>query len=222
MNREKNAKTGALIAVVALVVVVVVAWFAYSALSPSASGQVGSAAASATTGQVGGAAASASSSQAGSTAASGSSTQAGAASEWGNSVLTQLTIDDSDGNPTTLESLAAGKVTVINVWATWCPYCVDEMQDFQGFYDKYGDRIQFVMLDSADDAGEVSKAHDYIEEHGFTFPVFYDTSWSAQLCFRVSAYPTTIVLDPNGKVLSNRAGRIATESFDEMLAGLVA
>lgn len=207
MDRGKSSKAGAVIAVIALVVVVAGAYFAYSALS-GAAGPTGSASPSSAASQAGNAAVSASSSQAGSTGA------------WSDRAFASLTMLDADGNPVMMEEAANGRPTVVNVWATWCPYCIDEMQDFQALYDKYGDRIQFVMLDAADRTSELSKAQDFVKEQGFTFPVFYDVNWEVQRFFGIRGLPATIVIDGNGEVVYSKAGRIVAASLDEVLAGL--
>ena len=205
MDQAKKSKAGAVIAVIALVVVIAGAWFAYSALSPAAS-QAGSASASSAAGQAGVAA---------------SSGQANVGGKWSDSALASLTVADANGDSVTLETAASGKPVVINVWATWCPYCIDEMQDFQALYDKYADRVQFVMLDSANSSSEVAKAQDFVKEQGFSFPVFYDLNWEVQRFFGVRGLPTTIVIDAGGEVVSSRSGRIVATSLDEALASLV-
>ena len=207
MDRGKNSKTGAVIAVIALVVVVAGAYFAYSALS-GASDQTGSAISSPAA------------SQAGNAAVSGSSSQAGSTGAWSNRAFASLMILDAEGNPVTMEEAANGRPSVVNVWATWCPYCIDEMQDFQALYDKYGDRIQFVMLDAADRVHELEQAQDFVKEQGFTFPVFYDANWEVQRFFGVRGLPATIVIDANGEVVSGKSGRIVATALDEALAGL--
>ena len=201
MEESRKSARGAVVAIVALVVVVAAAWFGYAAVSAAATGQ-GSEQAAAGEG--------------------GARAGATAAVRWDNPALSSVTITDADGYPITMDTLAGGKVTVVNVWATWCPFCIDEMQDYQGLYDKYGDRMQFVMIDSAESANEIAAAYDYIEENGFTFPVFFDTGRELQEFFSVAAYPTTIVIAADGEVLSNKPGRIVTASFDETLASLLA
>lgn len=199
MEQRRNSKLVVVIALVALVVVVAGALLAYNAAAAGGPAKPDASAASQSA-----------------SAASASSTSA----QGGSSAYAFVTVSDPEGAPVTLEELSKDKVTVVNVWATWCPYCVDEMRDFQALYDKYGDKVQFVMLDSADSASEVSDAREYVAEQGFTFPVFYDDSWAVQVFFNVTAYPTTIVIDADGTVLSNRPGRIDTASFEEALASL--
>ena len=106
------------------------------------------------------------------------------------------TVEDGRGDTFMLSSLVAGKPAVINYWATWCPYCIDEMPDYQQLYERYGADIAFVMLDVADGQREtITKGASYISEHGYTFPVYYATTRSALDAFGVTAYPTSVVID---------------------------
>lgn len=236
MEQRGNSRLVVIVALIALVAVVAGALFAYNAVSAGASAKPASASgksevAASQQGEAGAgvsaasqqgesASPSAASQQGESAGPSAASQQAEAVADAleGDSAYSLLTISDSEGSPVTLGDLAEGKVTVVNVWATWCPYCVDEMQDFQLLYDKYGEKVQFVMLDSADSAREVSDSRDYVADQGFTFPVFFDDGWKVQTFFNVAAYPTTIVIDADGSLLSNRPGRINASSLDAMLA----
>ena len=210
MNEEKKSKAGAIVAVVALVVIVAAAAIAYTAF--------GSGSATSSSSSVLGASASSSASTASS---SGSASPASGSGHWDAPDIAALPVTDQDGNETTLGAVGDGRVTVINVWATWCPYCVDEMQDFQRLYDKYGSDVQFVMLDAANSSREVAQAHDYVEEQDFTFPVYYDMSGKVQRYFAVRGYPTTIVIGADGQILANNAGRINAQSFDKGLSSLL-
>ena len=151
----------------------------------------------------------------------GASTESAASSlEAGNPQLSDIVVADSEGYDITFGALYEGKPMVVNLWATWCPYCVDEMADFQDLHDRYGDKVQFVMLNTASPGNEVADARDYIEEHGFTFPVYYDLHGNVQAQFSVAALPTTIVIAADGEVLSNKPGRIYAAKFESTIAEL--
>ena len=114
------------------------------------------------------------------------------------------------GEPLPLSVIADGKPLVINFWATWCPYCVDELPDFQGIVADYGDRVNFAFVDVAD--GRREKAEDaaaWLVEQGFDdLPAYYDTSQEASATFGAYALPTTVVVSAEGEILTVSAGRI--------------
>ncbi|MBQ9041319.1 MAG: TlpA family protein disulfide reductase [Eggerthellaceae bacterium] len=195
----KGQRKSAIIAVVVLVIVVVLALVAYGALRSSQPA--------------------ASSESASQYIVSGESSNASADDVDAQRVLA-LEIVTFDGQDTTLGQVADGKPIVVNMWATWCPYCVAEMQDYQALYDKYGDDVRFVMLNACDSSREVSLAREYIAENGFTFPVYYDADHQVMYEFGVRAYPTTIILSDTGRVLMNRPGQITYDSMDATLASL--
>ena len=127
-------------------------------------------------------------------------------------------VEDEDGNKVSVLDAAGGKPLIINFWATWCPYCVDEMQDYQQLYERYGGVISFVMIDAADRSNEVKAAKEYVAENGFTFPVYYDTSYAAQRLFGIRAYPTTFIIGADGELVAQIPGRIDTAGVDAFLA----
>ena len=114
------------------------------------------------------------------------------------------------GEPLPLSVIADGKPLVINFWATWCPYCVDELPDFQGIVADYGDRVNFAFVDVDD--GRREKAEDaaaWLVEQGFDdLPAYYDTSQEASATFGAYALPTTVVVSAEGEILTVSAGRI--------------
>lgn len=126
-----------------------------------------------------------------------------------------------EGDYTTLGVVSAGKPVVVNMWATWCPYCVDEMPDFQVLYEKYGEKVQFVMLNACDSSHEVAAAREYIGQNDFTFPVYFDAEYQVNKLLDVVGYPTTAIISPTGEILLNRPGRIDFDSMDATLASLV-
>ena len=114
------------------------------------------------------------------------------------------------GEPLKLSAIAGGKPLVVNFWATWCPYCVDELPDFQQIVNDYGDRVSFAFVDVAD--GQRERADDaqaWLADNRFDdLPDYYDTSLEATTTFGVYSYPTTVLVSAEGEILSVSPGRI--------------
>lgn len=197
-QQPETSKREVIIAVVVLAVVVVLALVGYSMISSAPTQDQGSTA-----------------QQYALNSGGGQSGQAASAE------ILSCAVVSSDAQDLTLGQVSNGKPMVVNLWATWCPYCVAEMADYQKLYEKYGDRLQFVMLNVCDTAREVSLARDYIAEEGFTFPVYYDADHQVKTLLGVTGYPTTAIVSDTGEILMNRAGQINYDNMDATLAAVL-
>jgi len=119
-----------------------------------------------------------------------------------------FTVENEDGNEVTLSGMK-GKPVVVNFWASWCGPCQMEMPDFQTQYEEYGDRVAFMMVNMTDGGRETrKKAEAFIDESGYTFPVYYDTAQSAALAYAVNTIPATYFIDGEGKLIAYGLGAL--------------
>jgi len=124
--------------------------------------------------------------------------------------LLACNVEDSGGATVVLGDLSktSQKPIVINIWASWCAHCVEEMEAYQKLYDEYGDRVEFVMLNVVDTPGEAQKARDFVKERSFTYPVYYDSNAEVREALFVTGIPVSVIVSADGKVIMNRAGEI--------------
>ena len=127
-----------------------------------------------------------------------------------------FTMTDINGTLLTLNSLK-GKPTVINFWATWCGFCVQEMPDFNAAYEIYGNQVNFVMLNVTDGVRETrEKALAYYQEKGFAFPVYFDDQgMQGASAYQVSSFPTTYFIDGNGNLAAYAVGMLDAQSLQK-------
>ncbi len=120
------------------------------------------------------------------------------------------TVYTEDGSPKTLLELADSKPLVINIWATWCPYCVQEMPDFKELYQEYGDRVSFAFVNATDGRREtVEGAASWLRDNDFAeLPAYYDTSYEASAAFGARTLPTTAIVSADGQLISSAPGAI--------------
>lgn len=96
-----------------------------------------------------------------------------------------------------------GKPIVLNFWASWCPPCRAEMPDINRVYEELGEDVTFMMVDLVDGQRETQeKGTRYIEEQGFSFPVYYDTQQDAAARYGIRSIPTTIFIDREGNIVA--------------------
>lgn len=133
---------------------------------------------------------------------------------------TDFTMQNAAGNEVTLSSFM-GKPVVLNFWTSWCSYCKEEMPDFEAAYEQYGDQVQFVMLNAVKSEKDSDDGRRFIENAGYTFPVFYDTDGKAATAYAIRGFPATIFIDRDGKISQRNLGKITAAKLDESIQKLI-
>ena len=105
-----------------------------------------------------------------------------------------------DGETVTEAFFGRYDLTMVNVWASWCPPCRGELSELAALYGKLPENVGFLSV-TVDDPGDLSDAQTLLEEHGCAFPCL-DGQGSPGLMAgflnQVMAIPTTLFLDKNG------------------------
>lgn len=105
-----------------------------------------------------------------------------------------------------------GKPVFVNFWATWCPPCRAEMPDMQKLYDGMDIEILAVNLTHTEKSEEGVAA--FVEDMGLTFPVPMDVEGDLASAYNVKAYPTSYLLDAEGKIRFIAYGAM---NYDQMV-----
>ena len=107
---------------------------------------------------------------------------------------------DGKGTPYYMSDLR-GTVIFLNFWATWCPPCVAELPEIQKAYEKHGNEVAFLLVANQ----EPSVVEEFMEKHGYSFPVFYPGT-AAPKVFESRAIPTTYIISPDGVIVTKKTG----------------
>ena len=124
-----------------------------------------------------------------------------------------FTVYDLEGNEVHLTDFF-GKPIIVNFWASWCGPCKMEMPDFDVAYNTYKDDIVFLMVNMTDGSREtIEVASEFIANSGYTFPVYYDTQYSAAITYSVASLPTSYFLNEKGELVAHAKGAIDAETL---------
>lgn len=104
-----------------------------------------------------------------------------------------------------LRAAGAGRPTLVNVWATWCPPCVEEVPDLVAFADRAGDRVGLVGVLTQDPE---RNGLEFARQFGMRYPSLVDEQGEVFRAFRPGP-PVTLFLDAQGRVVHKRSGRFA-------------
>ena len=115
----------------------------------------------------------------------------------------RFVLPDLDGKVTRMEDLR-GKVVLLNLWATWCPPCVEEMPTLEALSKRMAGRDFTLLAVSEDDTPALVRP--WIEKHGFTFPVLLDPRGQLGADLGITGYPETFIIDRNGRIVHRHVG----------------
>ena len=93
----------------------------------------------------------------------------------------------------------AGKVIVVNFWATWCAPCVKEMPSFETLYRRFRSQGLTVLAVSLD-KDRSAKVQEFVDKYKLSFPVLLDTEGVAEKLYPSFTIPFTYVIDKQGRV----------------------
>jgi peroxiredoxin len=103
------------------------------------------------------------------------------------------------GNSVNL-SAYRGKVVFLNIWATWCLPCREEMPSMEALYQRLKGREFEMLAVSIDRKGE-EIVGPFVAKYGLTFPVLLDPGSKTYKLYGLTGIPETFIIDRNGVVI---------------------
>ncbi len=89
------------------------------------------------------------------------------------------------------------KLRLVNVWATWCPTCRDEMPSMERLYRELRGQ-DFEILAVSIDAGGAKAVAPFLRAYGLSFPVLLDPEVSVKKPYGVTGVPESFIIDKAG------------------------
>jgi peroxiredoxin len=118
--------------------------------------------------------------------------------------LADFTLPDLQGRPVQLAALR-GKVVFVNVWATWCAPCIEEMPTIQQLYERLHGRGLEILAVSLDALGAQVVA-PFIQSHRLSFPTLLDTKNTVQRLYMTTGVPESFIVDKRGILVEKVVG----------------
>jgi peroxiredoxin len=98
-----------------------------------------------------------------------------------------------------------GRVVLVNLWATWCPPCRDEMPSMERLHQTLKDR-GFVLLAVSQDDGGAAVVKPFVEQMKVTFSVLVDPDGEVGRKYGVWGYPESFLVDREGRIVERVIG----------------
>lgn len=130
----------------------------------------------------------------------------------------ELNLTNASGDAVSLADYK-GSVVLVNLWATWCPPCREEMPTLSDFYDKYRSR-GFILL-GVDQGETTNQVNSFIEEFALDFPIWLDPGSEAGSAFKTMNLPSSYVIDRDGNVRLMWIGGISKKNLEKYVPNVI-
>lgn len=106
-----------------------------------------------------------------------------------------------------------GRLTVVNLWASWCSICREEMAVLEEAHDSSEGTVQFVGVDTLDEPGP---AAEFLTETGVSYPQLYDQQGDLLKYTRIQGLPVTLLLDEEGREVARHIGELTSQDLRDL------
>jgi thiol-disulfide isomerase/thioredoxin len=121
----------------------------------------------------------------------------------GDPLAPPFSVTTLDGRQVSLDQLA-GKIVVMDFWASWCPPCRAAVPEFKELTKKYPPSKLVLISFSVD--SEQQTWRDFISKHDMDWPQYWDSDGRMRSEFDVHAFPTYLVIDQDGFIRDRIVG----------------
>jgi peroxiredoxin len=117
-----------------------------------------------------------------------------------------------------------GQVVLLNLWATWCVPCKQEMPGIQALHEQLGPQGLRVVAVSVDDPQFDDAIRAFVAEHKLTFEILHEGSGTIEKDYQTSGIPETFVIGKDGVIRKRVIGAAAwnSEGNISLVRGLLA
>ena len=134
-------------------------------------------------------------------------------------VIAPFEVAGLDGTPIRVPAAYAGQPVLVNIWASWCGPCIEEMPELDRFAREQGENGVQVLGIALDDAEAVRA---FLERIPVNYAIALDAPGPADAGVRLGnprgVLPYTVLLSPDGRLLKQRIGPFAHGEIDGWVA----
>jgi len=100
-----------------------------------------------------------------------------------------------------------GKVVLVNIWATWCKPCVDEMPSMEKLYRNFKGQ-DFEILAVSIDAPGLKAVAPFMKKYNLTFPALIDSEGAIKTVYGITGVPESFIIDKQGILIKKIVGPV--------------
>jgi peroxiredoxin len=138
-------------------------------------------------------------------------------------IAPSFTLKDINNKEVVFDSLLGKGPVVLDFWAIWCKPCIKELDSWRELYKEYKERGLEIVAINQDDPRNEAKIKPFVKSRRWNFPVLLDPNRKVRRLYQVTAFPTTFILDSEGRIRYTHQGfKIGEEStLEEEIVSLL-
>jgi thiol-disulfide isomerase/thioredoxin len=121
-----------------------------------------------------------------------------------------LVLTKVDGTGSLALSEQKGKVVLVDLWATWCAPCIQELPHLQALSEKFGPE-DFLMLGIVLESGDTEEIQEFLSEKQVHYPQVLGEEGTKEAFGPFLGYPTKYLIDRDGRVVKRYFGMVGPE-----------
>lgn len=125
--------------------------------------------------------------------------------------MRDLTFTDYQGQEIALSQFR-GKPIIVNAWASWCPFCLDEMPDFAELQEEFGEKIAVIAVNRSESLATAKRFSDQVGVTGRMI-LLLDPTDSFYKSIGGFSMPETIFVDREGNIAFHKRGPMSLEEM---------
>ena len=107
---------------------------------------------------------------------------------------------------------------LVNFWFTTCPPCRREMPALEEAFSEFGSKVRFIGVNVQDSASTIES---FTEELDVTYEMVRDPNGTMVAANGIAAFPTTLFIDSNGRIVKQVAGELSAEMIEQAISELL-
>ena len=130
---------------------------------------------------------------------------------------------DTEGNPVTSEELfGSHEITMVNIWASWCGFCIDEMEELEAINGRLAEKDCAVvgLLSDGNEEAALASGKDILKEKGVTYLNLLPPE-NLNDIFYIGGYPTTYFVNREGIIIGTPIVGAYIDQYEPMVEALL-
>lgn len=112
-----------------------------------------------------------------------------------------------EGDSVSLADLRGAPV-LLNVWATWCAPCREEIPELQALHETFGPRGLRVIGVTVDSRSAAEDVRTFMDQFGMTYEIWWDPDQTSVSAFEAVGVPLTVLIGPDGLIRWRHMGAV--------------